>query len=596
MNKIPNKLPPPKTPVAFDTETTGLNPRESRVSLIQVYWEGLGSIHVIDALVDGGEWAEVRRFLRELAATNPKVVGHNLAFDYAFILQHFGVELFSPESPPFDTMVIEMCLNAGVNAPNKLGDLTQRYLGISLDKSQQVRDWAIRPLPPEAIQYAATDVQYLLPLREKMISRLVDEGLLRAAILTCRVTAPLAKAGVFGVRIDRDTILEDYQLLAEEKTEAEQELTRAIAKELGHGSPDVNLFGEAIPYCKYSSPGQVLALFQKTGAAPEVDSVSESALSPYKTNPVIGEYLRYKHSETAVKDSIKYQKHLTPGGGDGHYFLYPSFKQYGAASGRLSCRQPNIQNIPRSLKRFRECLIARPGHVLICGDFPQIELRIASVYCPEPAMQQAFRDGIDIHRATASLVLGVPLDEVTKEQRQQAKAFNFGLLYGQGVEGFAAFAFEVYGVKFTLSEAGKLRGSFMSAYPGIAAYIKRCRQEVDQFLRGSEPYLESRSLSGRRRLLPREALTPQQVINTPIQGTGVDLLELAAYKFFGADKIPQLLNVVHDELLIEVPEDKGEFYRKKLKESMEAAAAEFLPGIPCPCDVGMAKNWTEAKV
>jgi DNA polymerase I-like protein with 3'-5' exonuclease and polymerase domains len=169
--------------------------------------------------------------------------------------------------------------------------------------------------------------------------------------------------------------------------------------------------------------------------------------------------------------------------------IHPNFKQLGAATGRFSCTEPNLQGIPRS-KEFRRCIKVKASHKLVMADYSQIELRVVAEISGDQRMIQAYRDGVDLHRLTASLLSGKPLDQITPEDRQSARAVNFGLIYAMGAEGLRGYAKVVYNVDLPLEEAIRCRSRFFDAYSGIAAWHK---------LTGSKVSSEARTLSGRRR-------------------------------------------------------------------------------------------------
>ena len=259
--------------------------------------------------------------------------------------------------------------------------------------------------------------------------------------------------------------------------------------------------------------------------------------------------LAQKHGTTYGTDWLA---HVTA---DGR--VYPSWRQIGAASGRMTCSEPNMQQLPRG--EYRRCVVAPAGRVLVKADYSQIELRIAAKISGDKALLEAYQRGEDLHTRTARNVLGI--EEVTKQHRQLAKALNFGLLYGMGARGFRQYAKSQYGLNLTEDEARRYRDAFFQSYPGLASWHRRVR---------SCRATETRTLAGRRRLL--EDQTPDtHRLNTPVQGTGADGLKLAlALLWERRDQCPGAFPVlaVHDEIVIEADADQFEAAATWLKTAM----------------------------
>jgi N6-adenosine-specific RNA methylase IME4 len=251
----------------------------------------------------------------------------------------------------------------------------------------------------------------------------------------------------------------------------------------------------------------------------------------------------------------------------------------------MSCSRPNLQNIPRD-PAYRACFRPQPGRVLVKADFSQIELRIAAQLSQDPTMLAAFRAGEDFHTATAARVLGVEPAEVTLDQRQLAKCLNFGLLYGAGAPRLKQQAEESYGVSLSLDEADELRRKFFRTY----RYLQRW-QAVQGNGQG-----ETRTLTGRRRV-GVESYTER--LNSPVQGAGADLLKLALGRLY-ADRAAypsaQIVNVIHDEILVECDAGDAHDVEAWLPRHMEAAGAELLPDVRVVAEASSMADWGGAEV
>lgn len=274
--------------------------------------------------------------------------------------------------------------------------------------------------------------------------------------------------------------------------------------------------------------------------------------------------------------------------------IHTHFNQAVTATGRLSSNDPNLQNIPARTeegRKIREAFVAEKGFKLLGLDYSQIELRLAAHMSQDKNMIKAFNDGEDIHAATAAKINDIPLEKVSKQQRREAKATNFGILYGQGPHGLSQAA----GINFF--NAKEFIKKYFASYPGI-------KKMVDHFIKEAEKNNYAITLFGRKRPLPDinsslpmvKKAAERMAINTPIQGTAADLIKLAMIKIGDliepkSDEIHLLLQV-HDELIFEVKEEKLDYYAKKIKKVME----EIMKlKVPIVVDVSWGKNWGELK-
>ena len=248
----------------------------------------------------------------------------------------------------------------------------------------------------------------------------------------------------------------------------------------------------------------------------------------------------------------------------------------------MSCWNPNIQQIPRSA-RFRACFVAPHGRKLVVADYSQIELRVAAEITRDLRMTAAYRNGDDLHRLTASLVLGKDIDAITGQERQAAKAVNFGLIYAMGAAGLKQYAAQSYGTEMTLEQATEFRNRFFRAYTGIEKWHRALKRELPT---------ESRTLAGRKFTFSENAGLAI-LSNTPVQGTAADIakkaLGLLTNRLKGADT--SIIGIVHDEILLESSEEKADETAELLKSTMEEAGNSILKYVPCQADVGISQNW-----
>jgi DNA polymerase-1 len=273
--------------------------------------------------------------------------------------------------------------------------------------------------------------------------------------------------------------------------------------------------------------------------------------------------------------------------------VHTSYQQAVAVTGRLSSNEPNLQNIPiRTVegRRIREAFIAPPGHVLMSADYSQIELRIMAHISEDPGLLRAFAEGRDVHKATASEVFGVPVDEVSSEQRRYAKVINFGLIYGMGAFGLAS------NLGIEQKAARDYIDRYFARFAGVKRYMDETKAQAAE--RG---YVET--VFGRRLYLPeirggngpRRSAAERQAINAPMQGTAADLIKLAMIAVQKAlddeNRATRMVMQVHDELVLEVPEAEIEWAQEALPRLM-AGVADLK--VPLLAEVGTGPNWEQA--
>jgi DNA polymerase-1 len=271
--------------------------------------------------------------------------------------------------------------------------------------------------------------------------------------------------------------------------------------------------------------------------------------------------------------------------------VHTSFNQTGSVTGRLASSDPNLQNIPTRTElghKVREGFVADPGKVLLSVDYSQIELRIAAHMSKDESMLAAFRAGQDIHATTAAAIYNVPLDQVTKDQRRHAKAINFGLIYGMSAFGLTRTT------ELTLAEAENFVKAYFQKFPGVKRYLDNIRKVAAE-----QGYVET--MLGRKRYFPelKHTASPQlkaraerEAINAPIQGTAADIMKVAMIRLLESlkktDLKTQILLQVHDELLLECPEDE---LKKALQVTQEVMESAYQLSIPLETDAAWGKNW-----
>lgn len=303
---------------------------------------------------------------------------------------------------------------------------------------------------------------------------------------------------------------------------------------------------------------------------------------------IIGKILEYRHLAKLRSTYLEALPHLIS---DQTGRLHSSFSQTGTATGRLSSTEPNLQNIPLRTaegKRIREAFITKPDWRLISADYSQVELRLLAHFAEAKSLIKGFKEGIDIHAATASELFAIPQEELTPDQRRSAKAINFGLMYGMGPKRLS----ESIGVSF--KEAKSMISTYFEKYGEVRAYFSQAVSEA-------ELHEETRTLMGRRRPLREinakgrfKAQAERLAVNTPIQGTAADILKVAMVSLHQALREhrlqARLLLTVHDELVLEAPQEEVDTVVSLMRECMEGAVKLSVPLV---VEVGVGSNWAE---
>ena len=548
--------------IFLDTEVSN-----DRIRLVQL--GGKEDIFILD-LFDLGE--EGVLFLRELLSSKG-IVGHNLKFDLKY-LYSYGIEPYAV----FDTMIASQLL--GDTDKHSLQKVAMHYLGQVLDKGLQASNWGQPFLGKEQLEYAALDVKVVRDLFYIFLKRL-NEGHHREEILlktrTSRVFNLLNPVAIVEMAFVQETAKLELNGIPVDKEELERKLKeqeRLLQKKV----MDFMVKYRIDPM----SPKQVGELLTKRFGLdlPKTEkgnvSTDDKVLSEYASHPVVSELLDIRGMKKVIEKLQEIKERIRGNR------VYPEFKQIGAVTGRMASMNPNVQNIPRNLRGIFK---AEEGNVFVIADFSQIELRIASEYVGEEKMLQAFRQGKDLHRYTASVFLGKPEEEITKEERQLAKAVNFGLIYGISAKGLVEYA-KTYGIDLSLESAQKIRDSFFEYYTSFKAWHERVKKEL-------KDYKESRghTLLGR----PYVAHTFPDAVNYPIQGTGADLLKLSVLMFDAELRKEGLkakvVNLVHDEILVECKEEYAEYIKELLKRAMLHAGRVILKQVPVEVEVFVNNRW-----
>jgi DNA polymerase-1 len=439
-----------------------------------------------------------------------------------------------------------------------------------------------------ASAYAAADAEVVLRLKPSLEQRL-DE--VNARKLFEQIEMPLvpvlAQMELKGISLDTAFLHGMSTDLDKSLSQIAQQVYHEVGEEFNLNSPQ-QLSHALFDRLKLPVPAGV----KRTMAGPR--STSADVLEAMEdSHPIVKWMLDYRELskiKSTYTDALPLQVNPKTGR------VHTSYNQAGAVTGRLASSEPNLQNIPiRSElgRQVRRAFIAAPGHVLLGVDYSQVELRIVAHIANDEAMLAAFTAGEDIHATTAARILGLQLSDVTADQRRNAKAINFGLIYGMSPFGLTRTT------DLTLAEAEDFVAAYFNQFPGVRAYIENTKK-----LAAQQGYIET--LLGRRRYFPGlkdgtnyilRSRLERESINSPIQGTAADIMKLAMLRVSGALKKAKLkgemLLQVHDELVLEVPENEIDKTANLVSEEMSAA---YTLKVPLATEVKWGKNWGQMKL
>ncbi|MET4868530.1 DNA polymerase I [Morganella morganii] len=511
-------------------------------------------------------------------------IGQNLKFDRG-IMENYGVEL---RGIAFDTMLESYVLNS-VAGRHDMDSLADRHLNYKTTTFEDIagkgkKQLTFNQIPlEEAANYAAEDADITLLLHQALYPQLEAEK----SLLHVYQDIEMPLVPVLS-RMERTGVLIDANVLAAQSVELTARLDELEKQAFAIAGEEFNL----------SSPKQLqtilfeklnLPVVKKTpGGAPSTnEEVLEELADNHELPRVILEHRGLSKLKTTYTDKLPLMVDPKT------RRVHTSYHQAVTATGRLSSRDPNLQNIPVRTdegRRIRQAFIARDGYCIMAADYSQIELRIMAHLSQDKGLLKAFAEGKDIHRATAAEVFGVPLDEVTADQRRSAKAINFGLIYGMSAFGLARQ------LGIPRGEAQRYMDLYFERYPGVLEYMARTREHAAE-----KGYVET--LEGRRLWLPeinsrngmRRKAAEREAINAPMQGTAADIIKkamIAVDDWLQKENIDALMIMqVHDELVFEVRKEQQAEMAEKIRGLMEAA---MKLDVPLKVEAGVGANWDEA--
>ena len=569
---------------AFDTETTGVDPMSVELVGLSFALKEHEAYYV--PVPDDQEKARETVRIFKSALENPASlkIGQNIKYDY-IVLHNYGVEV---KGNLFDTMVAHYLLQP--EQYHNMDYLASIYLGYKTVEIEELigpkgkKQLSMRQVPVEQVYpYAAEDADVTLQLKNRLEKELAKDKMEKLFYeMEMPLTRVLADMEIAGVNVDTAKLKSSSDLLTRRLGELEQEIYQ--------------LAGTTFNVSSARQVGEILferlkidekAKKTKTGQYSTTEEILEKLRSRH---PIVGKILDQRGIRKLLSTYINALPELiNPKTGK----IHTSFNQTVTATGRLSSSNPNLQNIPirdNEGREIRHAFVPDPGCLFFSADYSQIELRIMAHLSGDPHMIGAFREGSDIHAATAAKIYKVPIGEVTADMRRKAKTANFGIIYGISVFGLAER------LNIPRSEAKELIDGYFESYPQIKEYMNKSIEVARE-----KGYVET--ICGRKRMLPDihshnsvvRGYAERNAINAPIQGSAADIIKIAmiriARRFEEEGLKSRMILQVHDELNFNVPTDELERVQEIVRHEMENA---YPLQVPLVADYGTGHNWLEA--
>ncbi len=585
--------------VAVDTETTGLDEMVAELVGISLCVDAGEACYIplihkanrADDLFGSDDLAEGQMKTEDvLQMLTPMLedssilkIGQNMKYD-AKIFAQLGITV----APFDDTMLMSYAMNAGLHG-HGMDTLSERYLGHTplpikplLGSGKSAVTFDKVPLE-DAVPYAAEDADITLRLWQMFKPMLHRAQTTRVYETLERPLVPvLAQMERHGVKVDRDTLSRMSNAFAQKMAGLEAEIHEVVGHPFNVGSP--KQLGEIL----FDEMGLEGGKKGKTGAYATGADVLEDLATEHKLPGLVLDWRQLSKLKSTYTDAL--QDHINPDTGRVH----TSYSITGASTGRLASTDPNLQNIPirsEEGRRIREAFVAEEGKVLVALDYSQIELRLLAHIADLPALKQAFADGLDIHAMTASEMFNVPMEEMTPDIRRQAKAINFGVIYG--ISGFGL----ARNLRIPRAEAQGFIDRYFERFPGIRKYMDDTKAFAKehgyvQTLFGRKINTPEIASKG-----PRAGFAARAAINAPIQGTAADVIRRAMIRMPAAiEGLPaRMLLQVHDELLFEVEKGAEDDLIQVAQDIMENASDPVVKlDVKLSVDAGTGANWAEA--
>ena len=567
----------------------GLDPFRSKVSTFQAMFSDGESKLLQDP-------KNLDEFEYELK--NYTCVFHNAKFDCKFIKYHYGITV----PTIYDTMLAEQVISGGLLAGyakgKSLKDVTKKYCGVERDKSHQNSFGSGQELTDAQIEYLLDDLRYLPEIMKKQKAQIKKLGLEQIIEIEMKAIPAFVWLELSGINVDLEKLAEIKVQTLKEKEEAKQ----ILRNELVTYSGQITIFGDKVgKYPNLDSNKELLESLQKKGIP--LTSTADEELSKFGDNPTIKKIKEYRKATKKLSSFIEtLPGFVNPATGR----IHASFNQMGTVSARLTSEKPNLQQQPHD-NSWRQIFTAPEGYSIVSADYSQIELRILGQVSNDKEFIKAYRNKMDLHSLTASKIFNNPYSFYDKniinkdgekerspeaeKQRTMSKSVGFGIAYGIYIYGLIN-TLAKSGVPVTEDEAKAMIDGFYKAYPEVSTYLKNVSEK------GLKD-LQVRNMSGRLMVFqpPRdkqeEGGIKRESKNLPIQSLCADMIKIALGNLFPILEPMgvKFINTIHDELVMQCPDELVEDVKVILKTEMEKAGSLYLTDMPCEAEVKVAKFW-----
>jgi len=571
--------------LGFDVETTELEPYRGELRLVQLSNGRNTKVVDLRAFGGGASPEDVQRLrknpalqpLRDLLGSRKQVkIAHNAKFDSKWVKHTLGIEI----GAVYDTYLASVLVAAGEgDCRHGLADVAQFFLGRTLDKTEQISDWGANELSASQIEYAARDAAIMNEVREKLDDRIANDSLQKALALENECVMPIAEMELNGFYLDEERWRSQLNKVAAAQAKVANELQDMLAA----GVAQASLFGR--PEINLDSRDAVSDAMVNLGI-PMPNTTRAWELQPLADQyPQIAKLLEYRgHAKITSSFGENILGYIEPSTGR----IHADFRQIGAPTGRFACSSPNLQQIPHEVE-YRSCFRAPDERKLVVADYSQIELRILADFSEDENFINAFVSGQDFHSVTAAQIFNTKPENVDADQRSFAKRLNFGVVYGIGAQRFAMMT------GLTERQAEDTLRRYFATYP-----------KMDEWLRmqskGVLTERAARTASGRMARInfdpnDRSSIGAAQryAKNMPIQGTSADILKRALRLLHDdiRDTSARLVNIVHDEIVVECDAAEADKTADKLTAAMTRAGGEFVSKVPIKVDTHIADEWAK---
>lgn len=562
--------------IALDTETSGLDPHTDTLLLIQFGTDEHQLL--VDAQAVSGE------YLAPIFRSDRIVVMHNASFDLKMLEHNYGSSLGLAEARVVDTLAGEQLLRNGrktdvVMQGFSLKALAERYAGMELDKSVRQGFYGIETiddLSESELYYAERDVEATWKVFAQQLPELEKDGLLKTAALEGHAQLAFAHLELNGCPID----VERWRALVADAQQQTGKVRRSLDTHFWDVA-DRDLFGGTT--LNYNDDEQVLDALNRLGVKLSTTRKEVLLATGHPAAMALAEYREHQKLVSAYGEGFLAHVHTKTGR------LHPRFRAGGALTGRASCSEPNLQSIPAG-SQFRACFRVPEDRRLITADYVGAELRIIADQSGEPFFLDAFSQGRDLHALVATRLFGRSVSKKENpELRARAKAINFGLAYGMGPGGLA----QQLGCR--MHEAEMLLNAYFGAFPKVRDFLESSAAKGVQAGFVSTKSGRKYWFTDMRREGRDEASIRRVSKNMPVQGTNADMIKVAMSRLvrrFAKDRLDaQLVNMVHDELVVECAAGEADTVRDIVTQEMMSAGSEFIRRIPMTVDAAIGQSW-----